>query len=90
MFGTVAETRTKRTSEPRAFMRLMTTSRVLPRDSLRIWTLGIAISRLGRGDGDVLRQPEINGFERGSGRDLSCDAEWALNREQEIMGKGQK
>lgn len=36
MLGTVAETRAKRTEEPRVFIREMTTSRVLPRDSLRI------------------------------------------------------
>ena len=38
MFGTVADTATKRTAEPRAFIRQTTTSRVLPRDSLSIWT----------------------------------------------------
>jgi hypothetical protein len=38
MFGTVADTATKRTAEPRVFIRDTTTSRVLPRDSLSIWT----------------------------------------------------
>ena len=36
MFGTVADTSMNRTNEPRIFMRLVTTSRVDPRDSLRI------------------------------------------------------
>lgn len=36
IFGAVAETRMKRTAVPRSFMRAMHTSRVLPRDSLRI------------------------------------------------------
>lgn len=38
MFGTVADTRRNLTSDPLAFIRETTTSRVLPRDSLRMWT----------------------------------------------------
>ena len=38
MFGTVADTAAKRTAEPRVFIRDTTTSRVLPRNSLSIWT----------------------------------------------------
>ena len=38
MLGTVAETTTKRTPDPRIFIRETTTSKVLPLDSLRIWT----------------------------------------------------
>lgn len=38
MFGTVADTATKRTAEPRVLIRDTTTSRVLPRNSLSIWT----------------------------------------------------
>lgn len=38
MFGTVAETRIKRTEDPRSFIREMTTSRVLPRDSFKMCT----------------------------------------------------
>jgi hypothetical protein len=38
MFGTVADTATKRTEEPRVLIRDTTTSRVLPRNSLSIWT----------------------------------------------------
>jgi hypothetical protein len=44
MFGTVADTATKRTAEPRVFIRDTTTSRVLPRDSLSIWTCIWSIS----------------------------------------------
>lgn len=40
MFGTVADTTTKRMDDPRSFIRERITSRVLPRDSLRICTCG--------------------------------------------------
>lgn len=40
ILGTVAETTRKRTEDPRVFIRESITSRVLPRDSLRICTCG--------------------------------------------------
>jgi hypothetical protein len=37
MFGTVAETMRKRMLDPRVFIRAITTSSVLPRESFNIW-----------------------------------------------------
>jgi hypothetical protein len=42
MFGTVADTATKRIAEPRILIRDTTTSRVLPRNSFSIWTCALS------------------------------------------------